>query len=84
MAEKKTWEQMTRGEKAVGLVGIGIIILLAILVISGIASAFSSAGGVNSEKQAAVEPATTHKDVRETESVPFEKVSQDAPRVILV
>ena len=81
MAEKKTWEQMTKGEKFIGMVGVSIVLLLAIIVISSFASAFSSTTPSKAEEvsEPAPKPApvTSYKEVEETEAIAFKKKTRD-------
>jgi len=86
MAEKKTWEEMSKRERAVGLAGLGIAVILGFGIVNGVASAIGSATQPKQEPetqqvQAAEEPkpVTTYKDVQTTELIPFEKVRRDNP-----
>jgi hypothetical protein len=86
MAEKKTWAEMSKKERRAGYIGLGIIVLLGIGIVNGVASAI---GAITHPKpapethqvQAAEKPVTTYTDVRTTEPIPFEKVRRnDATR----
>jgi hypothetical protein len=78
MAERKTWEQMTKGERVGGMIGLGVVILLGFGIISGVANAIGSAGKPKqAETVQTATPVTTYKEVQETEAIPFEKVNQD-------
>lgn len=83
MAEKKTWEQMSKKEKAVGIIGLAVIAVFVVGVISGVANAIGSTSQTQEQTQPAVEqeaePVTTHEEVQESETIPFEKVEQEDP-----
>ncbi len=83
MIERKTWDQMSKGERIGGTIGLGVIILVAVVLISSLASAIGSMSNEPKSVEQAItaEPVTTYKDIQETEVIPFEKVSQnDASR----
>lgn len=78
MAERKTWEQMSKGERKAGIVGLCIAVMIGIPLVSGFVSAITSPSPQQEEQQTqAAEPVTTNKDVEETEAIAFEKVSKD-------
>jgi hypothetical protein len=78
MAERKTWEQMSKGERKTGIVGLCIAVMIGIPLVSGFVSAVTSPTPQQEEQQMqTAEPVTTNKDVEETEAVAFEKVSKD-------
>jgi resuscitation-promoting factor RpfB len=88
MAEKKTWEEMSKKERVLGLAGLGAIVLLGFGIVNGVASAIGSATQPKQELEAhqvqakeTPKPVTTYKDVQTTEPIPFEKVRRnDATR----
>lgn len=78
MAERKTWEQMSKGERKAGIIGLCIAVMIGIPLVSGFVSAITSPSPQQEEQQTkTAEPTTTNKDVEETETVAFEKVSKD-------
>jgi len=77
MAEKKTWQQMSKGERTVGIIGLCIAVMLGIALIGGFVSAIMSPTPQQETKNEVVEPVTTHEEIKETEAIAFEKVSKD-------
>jgi hypothetical protein len=79
--EKKTWEQMSKGERIGGVIGLCIAVVIGISLIGGFVSAITG-GSSKKEEPAKVEEhqtVTTYKDVQESETVPFEKTKRDDP-----
>jgi hypothetical protein len=79
MAEKKTWKQMSKGERTAGIIGLCIAVMVGIALIGGFVSAITSPSPQKEEEQVVetVEPVTKYDNVEEPEVIPFEKVSQD-------
>jgi hypothetical protein len=79
--EKKTWEQMSKGERVGGIIGLCIAVVIGISLIGGFVSAVTGGSSKKEEPAKAEEhqSVTTYKDVQETETVPFEKTKKDDP-----
>lgn len=77
MAEKKTWQQLSKGERTVGVIGLCIAVMLGIALIGGFVSAIMSPTPQQETKNEVVEPVTTREEIKETEAIAFEKVNKD-------
>ncbi|EDK72829.1 hypothetical protein TM7_0012 [candidate division TM7 genomosp. GTL1] len=77
-AERKTWKQITKGEKAVGFVVLGAAVVVGFSIVSGIVNAISSSSQLQKiEKVKKREPIASYKEVKETETIPFEKITKN-------
>jgi len=79
MAERKTWQQLSKGERTVGIIGLCIAVMLGIALIGGFVAAIMSPTPEQETKMETTEPITIHEEIKETEVIAFEKVSKDDP-----
>lgn len=77
--EKKTWEQMSKGERIAGMVGLCIAVIIGIGLIGGFVSALTGPHETPPPKQQETthQPVTTYKDIQETEAIPFGKKTRN-------
>jgi resuscitation-promoting factor RpfB len=79
--EKKTWEQMTKGERIGGIIALCIAVVLGVSLIGGFVSAVTG-GLVKKESSAEVQEkqsVVTYGNAKETEAIPFKKTKQNDP-----
>lgn len=77
MATKKTWNQLSKGERIGGIIGLCIAVVLGLGLIGTFVSAVTSPHPVKPAAQTT--PVTTYTDIQQTETIPFEKITKDDP-----